>query len=326
VRSITDAGPLISFATSIAEREHILRYHAALAALILVTHTASAKDPALLSLSLEHFRDSASVHDDPASGSTTISTQPGYVEHWGLLGMVWHDEFLKSVIDDKAGQKSFEIDAEITYSGAWRSYETANYQGMTGPKTVKATLVRKETANCNTGECMYTEHLAIPIEEDLLRHVAASYAPGKAALWTYKLVAKRGGPDYHGEFSNAEFAGLLARVDGYTPAPPVAAPAPPAAKAAAPAAPVPLDFGISGLAVSPAETPSRAGVLVVGVNNGSVAQKAGIIVGDIIYKFDARPIRSLPELQAAAAASVPHSRAIINIYRGTDQVAVTAAF
>jgi hypothetical protein len=293
---------------------------AALAALILClgTHGAIAKDPALLSLNLEHFRDTASVADDPANDSTTISTEHGFVEHWGPLHMVWNDEFLKSVIDYKTGQKSFEVDVSITYSGAWRSYRTANYEAMTGPRSVPPTLVKKETVNCMVGECTYTEHLVFPVEERLLRQLAATYVPGKPTLWTYKLVAT-GGPDYQGQISNAEIAGLLARVDGYTRAPSVVK--------ADTAAPRRLDIGISGIAVSPsAEMPNRAGVLVVGVNSGSIAQKAGIITGDIIYKFDARPIKSLPELEAAVAASATNSSAVMQIYRGIDETALTVSF
>jgi len=165
---------------------------------------------------------------------------------------------------------------------------------------------------------MYTEHLVFPIEEQVLRAIAASYAPGKPTLWTFKLIAKSG-PAYRGEISTAEIAGLLAKMDGY-------ADAPPAVAAVAPA-PRPLDFGISGIAVpaSP-EMPKRAGVLVAGVSPGSVAQKTGIIVGDIIYGLDARPIKTLPDLQAALTASPAAAPAVIKIFRGTDELSLALRF
>jgi S1-C subfamily serine protease len=74
------------------------------------------------------------------------------------------------------------------------------------------------------------------------------------------------------------------------------------------------------------EQPNRAGVLIIAVKRGSVAQKSGIIVGDILYEFDGHPIKGLSELQAAVAAAHANSAVPINLYRGTDQMAVTARF
>ena len=291
----------------------------ALAASILSlgTQTAAASDPPLLSLAMEHFRDSASITEDPATGAVAISTKPGFVEHRGLLRTVWSDEYLRGIIDQKRDQKSFEVDVVFTYSGARRSYRSAEYRTPSGLKDATTTLVNVETANCVV-ECMYTEHLTFPIEEQALRAIASSYAPGKPALWTFKLIA-RGGPGYQGELSTAEIAGLLAKVDGYADAPPVVGMAAPA--------PRPLDFGISGLAVSASpEMPNRAGVLVAGVTPGSVAHKTGIIVGDIIWSFGARPIKTPADLQAAVAASGTNTPVPIKVFRGTGELALEVSF
>jgi len=315
----------------------VRRYAAALTALILAApaQRLSAKDQALLSLTLEHFRDSASVRDDPVRGVTTISTEPGFVQR-GLFGMVWSDEFTEAVIDDRSGRKSFEVDVSVTYSGAWRSYESAIYEAGTGSMSVPPTLIKKETANCALAECTYTEHLAFPIEEALLRQLASTYAPGKPTLWNFKLIGKRV-PDYRGGLSTAEIAGLLARVDAYTAGARAhgASAEPPAIGATSLAAAPPIltpaprrpDFGINGMAVSAApDMPQRAGLLVVGVTSGSPAQKAGIIVGDIIFKVDERAIQSLADLEAAVAANAGSPAAVIKVYRGTDAIALTARF
>jgi len=292
------------------------RCAAALAASILGlgAHPALARDPPLLSLDMEHFRDTASITEDPAAGSVAISTEPGFVEHFGPLRVVWNDEYLRGVIDQNTGQKSFEVDVSLTYSGARRLYQRARYRASSGAAEAATTLVRVETANCAI-ECMYTEHLAFPIAEQTLREIAAGYAPGKPSLWAFKLIAKSG-PDYHGELSSAEFAGLLAKVDGYRPAPPVVRLEAPATHE--------LDFGITGIEVpaSP-DMPNRAGVLVAGVRRGSIAQKSGIIVGDIIWSFDAHPIRTLADLQSAMSASAP---AVIKIFRGTGELSVPLRF
>jgi hypothetical protein len=283
----------------------------------LTAHTAYAKDPALLSLTLEHFRDTATVKDDP--DATTISTENGFAEHKGPMRMVWNDEYLRSVIDRKTGQKSFQVYAWIIYSGRWRSYETVGYQTMTGPKSVPVTLIDREMENCATGDCLYTERIAFPVDEELLRQLAATNLPGKPTIWAYKFIAKTG-PDYAGGMSSAEIAGFLAKVDEYTNALP-------AVKAMATSASLKRDLGISGMPVAATtEQPNRAGILIFGVNSGSVAHKSGIIIGDILYEFDGHPIKALAELEAAVAACAANATVAIKLYRGTNDMAVTARF
>jgi hypothetical protein len=291
---------------------------------------AYAKAPPLLSLTMEHFRDTATVKDDPADAVTTISTENGFVERKGPMRMVWNDEYLRGVIDRKTGQKSFQVYALIVYNGNWRSYETVNYEAPTGPKSVPAAQIRKETANCAVGDCQYIERIAFAVDEGLLRRLAAGYAPGKPTIWAYKLIAKTG-PDFAGGLSSAEIAGFLAKVDESANSLPVAGASPaigssPAAKANA-AASVARHLGIGGIPVAGTpEQPNRAGVLVFGVTSGSVAQKSGIIIGDILYEFDGHPIRALAELEAAVAASAADSAVAIKLYRGTNDMALTARF
>ena len=277
-----------------------------------------AKDPELLALGAEHFTQTASVIEE--AHATKISTERGYVERKGLMGEVWHDEFLTALIDRDSGQVSYRMDVSITYRGASRAYKTAEYRGIRELETVPVAVLKRVAINCPTGECTYTESLAVPLDEALLRHLAKGYVPGKPELWSFRIVAK-GGPDYRGSLSNAEVAGLLARVDAYAQNPTAGrAPAPPPP-------PARLDFGISGLAVSPsAEAPNRAGVLVVGVTPGSIAQKAGIITGDIIYEFEGHAIRSPGDLQGAVLASAAHSTARIKLYRGTGVDTLEAHF
>ena len=288
--------------------------------IVLVTaHTAFAKDPALLSLTMEHFRDTATVQDDPADATTAISTEKGFAEHKGPMRMVWNDEYLMSVIDKKTGQRSFQVYAWIIYGGRWRSYETVDYQTIAGPASSPVTRIGREMDNCAVGDCLYTERIAFPVDEELLRRLAATNAPGKPTIWAYKFVAKTG-PDYAGGLSSAEIAGLLAKVDEYTNALPVV-------KANATSASLKRDLGIAGMPVAATkEQPNRAGILVFGVNSGSVAQQSGIIIGDILHEFDGRPVKTLADLEAAVAASAANSTVAVKLYRGTNGMAVTARF
>jgi hypothetical protein len=291
---------------------------AALVAGILIAYAAAAKDPDLLSLGAEHFTQTASVTQE--TNATRITTERGYVERSGLMGEVWHDEYLTARIDHDSGRVSYEMDVSLTYRGTARSYQTAEFRGLEQLETAPVKVLKRQAINCPTGECTYTEFLAVAIDEAVLRHIAQGYVPGKPQLWRFRILAK-GGSDYRGALSNAEVAGLLAKVDNYLQNP-TAAQAPPP-----PPPPARLEFGISGLPVAPsAAAPKRAGVLVVSVSPGSIAQQAGIITGDIIYEFEGHPIHSPNDLQAAVAANATRPTAQIKLYRGAEPTTLEAHF
>ena len=128
--------------------------------------TAGAKDPALSSLTMEHFRDTATVTENSSDGTTIISTENGYLEHTGPLRMVWHDEYLRGVIDRKSGRRSVQVYAWVIYSGSLRTYESASYRTANGPRSVPVNQLAKEVVNCPVGDCTYTERVAFPIDEE----------------------------------------------------------------------------------------------------------------------------------------------------------------
>jgi PDZ domain len=309
------------------------RRAAALTFLGLVSATAVARDPPVLSLGMEHFRDTASITDGAVS--VAISTEPGFVAHRGPLRTVWNDEYLRAMIDKTSGAKSFEVETSITYAGARRAYQRAAYETPSGRHEAAVTLTRVTTANCAV-ECMYTEYLTFPIEEPALRDLASAYVSGKPTLWHFKVMEKSG-PAYQGEISNAEIAGLLAKVDGYSPGtgssqgtgsspgPAVGATVPPSPRPVE--QPHSIDFGVSGIAVTASpDRPDRAGLLVAGVTQGSPAQTSGVIIGDIIYGLDARRIKAPSDLQAAVAGLAAGSTSVLELYRGTDKLALPVRF
>ena len=277
----------------------------------LAVQSCLAKDVALLSLSMEHFRDTAAVEDDPIAGVTRVDTEKGFVEHHGPLGAVWNDEYLAGTIDRKTEHRSFEVIASITYRGARRTYSSAQFQGAKGPVVVPAMLLKTNSVNCPTGECTYTDRLSFAVEETMLRALAARSAAGKPEVWHYTVSAKSGG-NFSGELSGAEIAGFLAKVDEYTGAAP-----PPVAHPVAAAKP---ELGIGGLHVeATAQWPARGGVLVTAVSPGSVADKAGIIVGDIVREIDGHPVKAPPDMQAAIAAAAD-AAITIKLYRGVAEM------
>jgi hypothetical protein len=283
----------------------------------IAIHTAQAKDPGLLTLTPDHFRQTAALTSDPVSGTTTISTAPGFVEHTGLMRTVWHDEYLQAVIDGKTGRRTYQITAFEIYNGSPRWYETATYSSPNGPRTVKTTVLEKKAEFCATGACTYTERVAFPIEEETLRQ-AAGNAASSPSLWRFELVAKAA-PNYIGALSTAEIAGLLAKVDEA--ANTVSAP-----KANAEAT-LQKDLGIEGISVAAtSEPPGRGGILIAGVKSGSIAQKAGVIIGDILYEFDGHPVMNPTDLQSVVAAAAANAKIPLRIYRGLGTMTVNAQF
>jgi hypothetical protein len=267
-----------------------------------------AKEPALMALGAEHFRDTAIINDDPVAGVTTVSTEKGYVEHHGPLRAVWNDEYMFAIVDRKAARKTLEVIATVTYRGSRRAYGKVRFQSANGMTTLPTAHVKTSSINCPTGECTYTDQVSFPVEESLLRQVVAR-ANDKPELWHFTLTES--GADYSGELSTAEIAGFLAKVDEYT----GAAPPPPPVPAAK------LELGIGGLRVEATpQNPSRNGVLVTAVVPGSVADKAGIIVGDIVVEISGHPIKGPADLQPAMASSAAVSGITFKIFRGTAEL------
>ena len=315
----------------------ILKFRIAVLTSFIVTalgiSAAGAKDPALSSLTMEHFRDTATVTESPSDGTTIISTENGYVERTGPMRMVWHDEFLRGVVDRKTGGRSLQVYAWVIYSGSLRNYESADYRTANGPRRVPVNQLAREVVNCPVGDCTYTERVAFPIDEESMRQIAAARVPGNPDKWPYKLIAKSG-PEYAGEISSAEIAGFLAKVDEYANRPPVAPGSAPVVNASVPVAnartenaSLSRELGIGGMSVDATEEqPNRAGVLVIGVDRGSVAHKAGIIVGDILYEFDGHRLKTPADLQTALAGRAAASTVAIKLYRGTSDTTVNARF
>ncbi|MGO9039745.1 MAG: PDZ domain-containing protein [Steroidobacteraceae bacterium] len=280
---------------------------------------AQAKDPPLLSLNMEHFRDTATVKFDSADAVTTVTTEDGYVEHTGLMRMVWNDEYLRGVIDKKSGQKSFQVYALIVYTGNPRSFATARYQAAAGTRSAPVTALSTGATGCAVGDCTYTARLAFPVDEELLRQLAAAYVPGSPTLWRFTIIAASG-PAYAGQISNAEIAGFLAKVDAVAGALPISI------ENAANSS-LKLDLGAVGIPVAGTQDqPNRAGILITAVNHGSVAQKSGIIIGDILFEFGGHAVKTPADLEAAVAACAANSAAVIKLYRGTDALALKAQF
>lgn len=301
------------------------RAKALIAALFLsvVAGSAVASEPAVLKLSAEHFRDTADVTTDPATATTTVTTESGYVERSGPLRMVWNDEFLQAIIDG-SGRRSYRVVVVTVYKGDPRAYATANFTMPDGPHSVPVTVVRRSVQLCATGDCTYTDRLTFAVERAALERLADGAGATTPTLWHFTVHTRRG-PAYEGALSTAEIAGLLARLD--TAAQTLNAQAPRSPPSPEPRVSPQRDLGITGIAVAAtAEQPQRGGILIADVKPGSVAQRAGLIVGDILYDYAGHPLSSLADLQAAVAATGAVSAVPLKVFRGMSSMQMQASF
>ncbi len=279
-------------------------------------------------LPMEHFRDTATLKDDPLDTIARIDTSKGYEFKHGWLGIVWEDAFLRAFIDKKTGRVTYQVYEIIPYTDTnWHFYQTANYEAPSGPVDVPVTIIDREVSDCSDGSCSYVEHVAFDAPESLLRAIAATYVPGALVAWKFKFNPKAG-PDFKDGLSGAEITGCLAAVDAY-----LSAHRPGGASADAPAGPLhgTAKLGIHGLALSEANsklfhTSINHGIFVVEVDHLSVGEIAGIKAGDVIVSYQGKPVSSVSDIQGAVAATAIGSTASVEVWRDGAPLKASAKF
>ncbi len=163
---------------------------------------------------VDHFKQTIVVNDE---GSViTFSTINGYQKQYG--DVVWDDNFFRGFIDKRTGEKSFQVYNVLYYSssgrGDWRHYQQANYTTPAGQQIAPAQTLR-QIEDCSSlvlyGKCIYSEHIAFNVNEQLLNAIAQHSGGSK---WMYSLVPQRGEYYPDGLFAT-EAAALLASMSEY---------------------------------------------------------------------------------------------------------------
>lgn len=166
----------------------------------------------------EQFEHSVSVKDDDLETMATITTQPGFQEKHGIFGIVWSDSFLRTFVNKQTGAARYQLYEHILNAVyKWNNYRLANYETPDGPKSVSV-LKLGRTLDCATSSttrrCPHYEDVAVPMDEALLKAIAARYQPGGQAAWSFRFKAQSG-VEYDDGMSVAEVAGMLAAVAAY---------------------------------------------------------------------------------------------------------------
>ncbi|MCV6639003.1 hypothetical protein [Candidatus Albibeggiatoa sp. nov. NOAA] len=164
---------------------------------------------------IEHFKQSVIANDE----GHIISFSTVYAHQKRHGSVVWDDNFFRGFIDKRTGQKSFQIYNVVYYSGNgrgdWRHYKQANYTVPNGQQVANTQTLR-QVEDCSAlglyGKCVYSEHVAFDINEQLLNTIAQQNTD--AAQWMYSLVPQRGEQYPDGLFA-IEAEGLISAMAEY---------------------------------------------------------------------------------------------------------------
>lgn len=172
-----------------------------------------------LSLSPEHFKQTTKVKDDELESVVTFSTEGGYSEKRGLLGVIWSDEFLRAFRDKKSGAVRFQVYLAWVHQGSgWMHPYQANYGK---PLIVTPTQKVTSDVSCSGGKysgCIYSEHVVFDLSDGEFKRVieGATADDLTSKVWRFR-VKGQSGLDYDGAILLSEFFGLKAALDEHRP-------------------------------------------------------------------------------------------------------------
>ena len=172
----------------------------------------------LRALTPEAARAATTINDDPLEFEATFSTEKAHREGWLFAKPDGHDNHLRAVLDKRTGKVRYEVRTKLRYWGTQRDYRAAHFDTDTGLQKVDLTLTRHGQEFCSTNDlnfaCPLSKTVAFPIDEAVVRVIAARYDRAGQQPWGFKLKDDTG-YDVTSAIAPAEAAGLLQAVEGY---------------------------------------------------------------------------------------------------------------
>lgn len=157
----------------------------------------------MLTLTPEHFKNTATLEDDDLEITAILSTEKGSKQRQGLLHFVYEDNFLRAFIDKETDELSYEVYQSIYYEETdWRFYRKAKYEAPDGLKTADTNLLKAPIANgfdCPVqtySVLKYNEQVGFSVNREILDSIASTYEPNKGTKWNFKFIP-RFGEDFH---------------------------------------------------------------------------------------------------------------------------------
>jgi len=171
-----------------------------------------------LSLDVDHFKQTMQVRDDQLETVVVFSTQDGFVQKHGLLGIVWSDSFLRGYIDKRTGEKTYQCYVAMRHTmGDWARPYQANYG-----KPLRTQDVRKVDSDVDCsgsdlyGSCKYEEHVVFEIHPDEVLRIWMEVTPDdfKVKVWRFR-IKNQGTEDYDDGILLPEMLALVEVMNEY---------------------------------------------------------------------------------------------------------------
>lgn len=137
----------------------------------------------------------------------TAATGQIYNTNTGRISHVFSpNSFIRANVDKRTGSIDYDVITELTYTGEWRFYETANFLTVSGPEQVRLADMRRDFSCTST--CSYVEVVSFKIPHSLMRQLAGYHIQGVSGPWTYRINSSGG----HQEIIGVQTAELVAAV------------------------------------------------------------------------------------------------------------------
>jgi len=258
-----------------------------------------------------------STQDDVFSKRVTING--GKVTEFpsGLLGTLYRTFFIRSWVDKATGSVSHQLYVDITYDGEWKFFEWAADDTATSLNVVK---IDSHVDSCRN-QCSFEEIVGIDLDDATLRSRVATGFPIKLSAKSGEAIIIKVAPE--------QIKLQLEAVDKYssnkvqTNAPALSINHPPLGEK--------LRFGVSFVDVPPnlatmMNRPELKGAIIVKLDVDSVAEKAGVKVGDIVIEYDGKIITSTVDLQSAVATTSAGKTVSVKVLRALKDLTLNASF
>ena len=251
-----------------------------------------------------------SVENDKFSREVTINGAKLYENPFGGTFRSW---FIRSFYNKETHITSHQLYLNISYFGSWAFYDIADDEDA---KSLKLTNIDRNLEGCS-GICSFNETVIVELDEAKLRaKVQTGYEIKISAKSGESFVIKISTEQIRAQFlSLTNFAlpnqlsvGEVEKMAADTPASSI----PSKVKLGVMFIDLPL-----AAALEMHREDFKAAV-IMNVSQGSIAEKAGLKMADMLFEYAGKPIQGAHDLQNAVAATEVGSKVIIKVLRGKE--------
>jgi hypothetical protein len=254
-----------------------------------------------------------SIQNDKFSQAITINGSVLSVNPFAGISRSW---FIRSFYDKESHVAAHQLYVKISYLGDWNFFNFADDENA---RSLKVNNIGSRINDC-TGMCDFDETVGVDLDESTLRAKAQ-------AGYEIKLSAKSG-ESFVLKISSEQIRAQLLAIEQFAKPGEISIDEFYKKGPQLPSIPSKAMFGVNFLDLPPSAAVAMhheglKAALIVKVNPGSVADKAGVKMADTIFEFDGKPVDGALGLQKAVAAIEPGKKVSFKLLRGKDSEELT---